>query len=110
MKKCDLHIHTIASVTDSHFTFSMEILKEYVDVRKLDVIAITNHNIFDRNQYESIKAALANVVVLPGIEIDVDGGHVLLITDTDNDSLNDFESKCSQVTPLIRNNRHFNLL
>lgn len=103
MKKCDLHIHTIASVTDSLFTFSMDVLKEYVDVRKLDVIAITNHNIFDRNQYESIKATLVNVIVLPGIEIDVDGGHVLLITDTDDESLNDFESKCSQVTPLINN-------
>lgn len=103
MKKCDLHIHTIASVTDSLFTFSMDVLKDYVDTRKLEVIAITNHNTFDRNQYDSIKAVLSNTIVLPGIEIDVDGGHVLLITDTDNENLNDFESKCSQVTPLINN-------
>lgn len=101
MKKCDLHIHTVSSVTDSLFTFSMDVLKDYVDACKLDVIAITNHNTFDRNQFESIKATLVNTVVLPGIEIDVDGGHVLLITDSDIGSLNDFESKCSQVTPLI---------
>lgn len=103
MKKCDLHIHTVPTVTDSLFTFSMDVLKDYVAVRKLDVIAITNHNTFDRMQYDCIKTSLVNTVVLPGIEIDVDGGHVILITDSDNDSLNDFESKCSQVTPLINN-------
>lgn len=103
MKKCDLHIHTIASVTDRSFTFSMGALKEYVNVRKLDVIAITNHNLFDRSQYENIKAVLIDTTVLPGIEIDVDGGHVLLITDPGSENLDDFESKCNQVTPLITN-------
>lgn len=51
LKKIDLHIHTISTVSDSKkFLFSMEKLKEYVSTRNLDAIAITNHNIFDIDQ------------------------------------------------------------
>lgn len=103
MKKCDLHIHTISTVTDRPYEFSLDVLKEYVQTRQLDIIAITNHNMFDLVQYETIKKSLANVVVLPGIELDVDGGHVLLLTDDTPEELADFNSKCMQVTPLIVN-------
>jgi predicted metal-dependent phosphoesterase TrpH len=44
---------------------------------ELDCIAITNHNLFDKNQFETISATL-KIPVLPGIEIDLEGGHILL--------------------------------
>lgn len=94
MKKIDLHIHTVRTDSDSPFTFSMETLKKYVTEVKLDAIAITNHNLFDRTQYEQIKSELT-IPVFPGIEIDVVKGHLLLISD--GSDLDDFENKCNQV-------------
>lgn len=55
MKKIDLHIHTVPSISDSTFEFSLEKLKEYVKQMKLDAIAITNHNLFDKTQFLSIQ-------------------------------------------------------
>lgn len=49
MKKLDLHIHTIPTVSDRPFDFSMESLKKYVNDLALDAIAITNHNVFDES-------------------------------------------------------------
>ena len=103
MKKCDLHIHTISTLKDHPFMFSMDVLVDYVQKCAIEVIAITNHNTFDRMQYEEIRVALPDVVVMPGIEVDLDGGHVILIADNDGDSLDDFVIQCSQVTPLIKN-------
>lgn len=40
MKKLDLHIHTIPTVSDRPFDFSMESLKKYVNDLALDAIAI----------------------------------------------------------------------
>lgn len=51
MKKIDLHIHTISTVSDHAFDFSMNALLQYVNTAKLDAIAITNHNIFDVEQF-----------------------------------------------------------
>lgn len=47
MKKCDLHIHTIATPSDASFTFNLNVLENYVRKMQLDVIAVTNHNVFD---------------------------------------------------------------
>ena len=46
MKKIDLHIHTISTVSDYDFDFDISKLKEYVDKLEIDCIAITNHNTF----------------------------------------------------------------
>lgn len=54
MKKIDLHIHTVATVSDHCFEISMDTLQRYVESKKLDAIAVTNHNLFDRKQYEEI--------------------------------------------------------
>jgi len=99
MKKIDLHIHTIAvGGKDSDFEFSLGKLIEYVETFAIDAIAITNHNLFDLNQFNSIKGELIkkNVTVLPGIEIDLNGGHLLLIDN--GDDLDDFNSKCVLVS------------
>ena len=61
----------------------MDSLVEYVAVANLDAIAITNHDIFDHAQYEEICEAL-DIVVFPGIEINLETGHLLLITSQDD--------------------------
>lgn len=94
MKKADLHIHTVATVRDHEFTFSMDGLKQYVQDNSLDLIAITNHNIFDREQYEAITEAIL-IPVFPGVEVDVENGHLLVIADPSD--LDDFCEKCSKV-------------
>ena len=105
MKKCDLHIHTIATSSDAAFNFSLETLENYVQKMQLDVIAVTNHNVFEISQYKEIKSRLADVIVLPGIEVDLEGGHILVIGDNDDASICDFKIKCEQIHNLIPNEK-----
>ena len=104
MKKLDLHLHTISTVSDSAFDFSIEKLKEYVTALRIDGIAITNHNAFDASQYKEIKRALEGIcVVLPGIEINVGNrkgfGHLICITE--HDDVDDFDKRCQKITGKI---------
>ena len=98
MKKIDLHIHTVQSISDRNFTFHIESLKEYVNKLEIDCIAITNHNLFDKTQFEQICQEL-NIKIFPGIEIDLEGGHLLLISE--NENLDDFAQKCQKIQALI---------
>ena len=102
MKRCDLHIHTVPSVSDRVFTYDKDVLLDYVAKTELDVIAITNHNLFDYTQFQEIKDALPHVVVLPGIEVDLEGGHILVITNNDDGTLFDFNAKCEEVKNIIK--------
>lgn len=101
MKKCDLHIHTISTPSDSPFTFSIEMLKGYVEKMNIDVIAITNHNMFSSGNFLAIREALDPVVVLPGIEVDMEGGHILVIAAPDDVEIFDFSTKCEAVSRKI---------
>ena len=101
MKKIDLHIHTKASTKEPAYVFSLPKLKEYVEKLTIDCIAITNHNLFDLQQFNEISAQLG-ITVFPGIEIDLENGHLLLISE--NRELDDFQSKCNQVYNLIQSN------
>lgn len=94
MKKIDLHIHTISTVSDHDFQFSLDKLIEYVESEELEAIAITNHNLFDRQQYETIVASIS-IPVFPGIEIDIENGHLLVITEVSD--IDNFCEKCSRV-------------
>lgn len=96
MKKIDLHIHTIVTPSDPYFDYSLDTLKRYVTDSNIDCIAITNHNKFDKDQFVVIKEELSETVVFPGIEVDLEGGHILMIAD--NSDLEDFSSRCSLVT------------
>jgi len=98
LKKIDLHIHTVQSISDRNFTFHIESLKEYVNKLEIDCIAITNHNLFDKTQFEQICQEL-NIKIFPGIEIDLEGGHLLLISE--NENLDDFAQKCQKIQALI---------
>lgn len=97
--KIDLHIHTVPSISDNQFFFSLNSLQDYVEKLELDCIAITNHNLFDKTQFEYISNQL-KIKVFPGIEIDLEAGHILLISE--NEDLTDFDSKCKKITELIK--------
>lgn len=101
MKKIDLHTHTVSTVSDYAFDFDISKVKEYVEKLKIDALAITNHNVFDMNQYNLIKNSLT-IPVFPGIEIDLEGGHLLLITDIDEFEVSNFDEKCKRVSDLIK--------
>lgn len=78
MKAIDLHIHTIKTILDADFSFDINKLQEYVETEKLSCIAITNHNLFDRNNFDDISEVL-KITVLPGIEVSLEKGHILVI-------------------------------
>jgi ABC-type lipoprotein export system ATPase subunit len=104
MKKIDFHIHTVVTPSDSFFEFSIDTLKNYIEVMQLNAIAITNHNTFDIEQYNDITQEVS-IPVFPGIEIDVENTHILLVTT--NDDIYDFKSKCDIVTSLIPDNKTY---
>jgi predicted metal-dependent phosphoesterase TrpH len=96
MKKIDFHIHTKKSISDKEFEFDIE--KEYVEIAKLDAIAITNHNLFDKNQFDEIKENLG-IKVFPGVEVNLENGHILLIADEEYEE--ELERLCSQLSNYI---------
>lgn len=102
LKKLDLHIHTVPTVKDALFNFSMRTLERYVSEANLDAIAITNHDALDLGQFREIQAKLG-VVVFPGIEVSLDCGHVLVISDTHD--LDDFDRKAEQVSQAVPDSR-----
>lgn len=101
MKKIDLHTHTVTSVSDTPFEFNLSKVVEYVDKLEISALAITNHNLFDEQQYFQISQAL-DIPVFPGIEIDLEGGHILVITEINDFEISNFNLKCKQVSDLIQ--------
>ncbi|SFM91519.1 phosphotransferase [Variovorax sp. OV329] len=99
MKKIDLHIHTVPTISDRAFTYSLDSFKRYVTEAKLDAVAVTNHDVFDGAQFRQIQQALDATTVFPGIEINVDKGHVLIIGDASK--LEDFEAKAAMISQRI---------
>lgn len=95
MKRLDLHIHSLPSPIEADFEFSVDALIDHVEGNQLDVIAITNHNFFDRGNYKEICKALSSALVLPGIEVSVEKYHTLVICDPEN--IDAFEEVCKQV-------------
>ena len=80
MKRIDLHIHTVCSPLDTEFEFSLDALRKHVERNGLDAIAITNHNLFDPENYKSVCAAFGDsVLVFPGIEVSVRHFHVVVV-------------------------------
>lgn len=102
MKKIDLHVHTKSTASDRSFVFSLKRLKDYVQARDIDCLAITNHNEFDLAQFKRIENAL-DITVLPGIEIDTEGSQLLLIGD--GSDLKEFDSYCIEITQRVPNKR-----
>lgn len=102
MKKIDLHIHTLSTMSDSKtLDFSMDKLKDYVETRKIDAIAITNHNVFDREQFALIQSEL-EIAVYPGIEVDLAKGHILMIAENTPPDIQEFSSLCDGFKKFIK--------
>lgn len=96
MKKIDFHIHTIpVKDKDAYFEFDIAKFEEYTTSQSINAVAVTNHNIFDLDQFKSVVDTLKNIVVFPGIEIDFEDGHLLLIGG--NNDLDAFAKKCESV-------------
>lgn len=98
MKKIDFHIHTITTIRDYDFEFDLETIERYVSDTRLDAIAITNHDVFDGIQFRKINKTL-DIVVFPGIEINLEKGHILIISDLED--LDNFEAKTSVISDRI---------
>ena len=101
MLKIDLHIHTVSTTWEESFDFCLEQLKRHIDEQKINVIAITNHNTFDLEQYEEIRDALeGECKVFPGVEVSALKSHILIIDSEDNARrLND---SCEQVKAALQ--------
>ena len=83
-KKIDFHIHTVASVKDNKFTYSPRWIQEYVKIANLDAISITNHDLFDLDNFNKVREDLPDTTVFPGIELSLEEGHVNVIFPEEN--------------------------
>lgn len=102
MKKIDFHIHTVSTPSDSPFDFDLNQLNEYVSNTNINAIAITNHNTFNLKQFNEINDAIP-INIFPGIEIDLEGGQILLIGD--GNDLHDFDTKCRNISEACPTNK-----
>lgn len=78
-RKCDFHRHTVPDREDGDGTFDpVAFLQECVS-EGLDVIALTDHDRTDHIDAVLEEASNHNVIVVPGIEMSTDRGHVLAL-------------------------------
>lgn len=102
MIKADLHIHTLSTPWDEPFEFDLEQLRQHVVENRLDAIAITNHNTFDKEQYDAIARELSGCcTVYPGVEISALNAHILVIVDSSNAA--QLEIACSEICNVLGN-------
>src|SRR5699024_6777016 len=95
VKRIDFHIHTVSSKKDYDFEFSLEWLRSYLYKANLDATAITNHDLFDKENYLEVKRSLEelNCEVYPGMELSLESGHVNIVFDTTElENLSSFSS------------------
>lgn len=104
MKKIDLHIHTIETTKDTNFTFDLDKMQLYIQISKLDAIAITNHNMFDKEQFNNIKEKVS-ITVFPGVEVDIENAHMIVIAD--ESALDIFSEQCNQLKEKMENGRRY---
>lgn len=76
MKKIDLHVHTVKTISDnSNRDIEPKKFVEIMNLSDVGIVSITNHNIFNIDQYNKIKEIndknKDNFLLLPGIELDV---------------------------------------
>ncbi|RLC25310.1 MAG: hypothetical protein DRH21_04195 [Deltaproteobacteria bacterium] len=85
--KADFHLHTKADKEFKYNGDENDFVKAYVDQLKSEEIGtgvITNHNKFDKNEFNMLKkqAAKNNIYLLPGIEFSLkEGIHILIVFD-----------------------------
>lgn len=90
--KIDLHCHTkkIKKGDAETRNVSVELFKQKIEDADIKIIAITNHNHFDIDQYYKFRESVQNCCqVWPGVELDVQGksgknGHMIVVANPDN--------------------------
>lgn len=104
MKKIDFHVHTKTTELDKNkFEFDLDVLSKYINDLSIDAIAITNHNIFDKEQYDEISENL-HIIVFPGIEVSLENGHILVIAPLEK--LVDFTFECERITQIYESTHY----
>lgn len=108
--KIDLHCHTISTKNGEDKTRNVDVEKftEKIIESDIKIVALTNHNVFDFDQYnlfsESVKEYCS---VWPGVEIDIKGiksnYHLIVIANPKN--ANKFNDKISELTKGISPNK-----
>ncbi len=101
--KIDFHCHTKKTKIDESESrnVSTELFKEKILLSEVKIVAITNHNLFDIEQYNELKEAVkTDCQVWPGIELDVIGksstiGHLILIANPNE--LDTFSNKMKEI-------------
>ena len=88
--KIDLHIHTLPNltITEPSFDFELDALSKFIESNDLNCVAITNHNFFDYENFKNISEKINHCLILPGIEISLENGHILLIGDRNEKTFN----------------------
>ena len=88
--RVDFHCHTKATKSgDGNRTVTPELFHSKLQQADVDAVAITNHNRFDKEQFDVLSDAVAGeIMVWPGVELDVDGFggryHMIVITSPNN--------------------------
>lgn len=90
--RIDLHCHTLATKGEGRErNVTPELFAEKIDAAQVDIVAVTNHNHFDLDQYELLREAVDGAAqVWPGVELDIErwsGGkpwHMIVITSPDS--------------------------
>jgi predicted ATPase len=104
--KIDLHCHTKkAKSSEDKREVSFALFKEKITQAKVQIVAITNHNMFSEEQFDEFSSKMTEVLFLPGIELDVVGnksgktvqGHIIVIVDPKNKNqfVNIVNQKCT---------------
>lgn len=84
--RIDLHCHTkkIKKGDASTRNVTPDLFRTKIELADVKIVAITNHNAFDLNQYKLLKEKVKDICqVWPGVEIDIDGEtkfHLIVIT------------------------------
>lgn len=87
--RIDLHCHTkkTKSGDNKNRTVSPDMFRCKIESADVKIVAITNHNAFDLEQYNNLKTVVEDICqVWPGVEIDVNGEsryHLIVIVKPD---------------------------
>lgn len=100
--KIDVHVHTKKVKTGDADTRNVDAPRFNEIIRNTDVkiLAITNHNLFDKGQFEEINSLVNDVCqIWPGIELDILEGerraHLLVIANPKN--VEAFDIRCKEI-------------
>jgi predicted ATPase len=107
--KIDIHTHTKKIKTGDAVTRNVTPARFNEIIRNTDVkiLAITNHNHFDKTQYDEIIELVQDVChIWPGIELDIlqNGQKAHLLVVANPKIVNDFDFKCKEILGEINPN------